>query len=358
MSKLRNPFAVKDKAIIMIEDLSGEYRGLKCNCLCPSCNDAFIARMGKERVHHFAHSTEGCDEVQAYITGLYRLLKEIIDKGIPIYLPPVIVEFSFDERYPITKETIETKIKLVSQYSNSDLQIHVSNGKKYVFENAEYIINIKGQVQAIILGLQGKKMAVRVTPPDTVCKLASVSKYKDFPTLEIDFRNDEERIRKSNRAVLEQYISSNELSSRWIYNPIVSKCYSDIIQRSEALCKKAENLRKAKEDKAKKLEEENKKKIVEAHEYEQGKQNHLFTLSSIHPAKKLEKKLSDEEEAGLGYEDVKTLFTQQVEIIKDRFQTRWVQCEICNEIKVDNEFAIYGGSNHVNLGTCRICSRK
>ena len=125
-------------------------------------------------------------------------------------------------------------------------------------------------------------------------------------------------------------------------------------------CRNAEKLRKEKKDKAKKLEEENKKRIVEAYEYPnvQGKQNHLFIPSAILSTKKPEHKLSDEEKVCLGYEDVKALFTQQTEIIKDRFQTQWVQCEICNEIKQDNVFAIYGGSNHVNLGTCRICSRK
>lgn len=247
----------------MIGDLAEEYRGLKCNCRCPSCNDAFIARMGNERMHHFAHSTEGCDEVQAYITGLYRLLKEVIDKGIPIYLPPVIVEFSFDENYAITKETIETKIKLVSQYSKSNCQILVSSGKKYTFENTDYILNNKGQIQAIILGLQGKKLAVRVTPPNSVCKIASVSKYKDFPTLEIDFRNDEERIRRSTRATLEEYISSSELMSRWIYNPIVSKVYPEIIRHSEEFFWEAEKRRNEIREETRKQKEESKKTGLE-----------------------------------------------------------------------------------------------
>lgn len=45
-------------------------------------------------------------------------------------------------------------------------------------------------------------------------------------------------------------------------------------------------------------------------------------------------------------------------IIRDRFGNRWVKCEICGIIKQDVEFASYGGTNHINLGTCRECCRR
>lgn len=59
-----------------------------------------------------------------------------------------------------------------------------------------------------------------------------------------------------------------------------------------------------------------------------------------------------------GYEDVKDLFTQQVNPIRDRYKKRWIKCEKCGEIKQDDEFSSYGGDNRVNLGICTICRKK
>lgn len=57
------------------------------------------------------------------------------------------------------------------------------------------------------------------------------------------------------------------------------------------------------------------------------------------------------------YNEVKEKFVQQETPIRDSAGRRWVQCEICHEIKEDSEFSSYGGMNHVNLGKCSKCSR-
>lgn len=57
------------------------------------------------------------------------------------------------------------------------------------------------------------------------------------------------------------------------------------------------------------------------------------------------------------YNEVKEKFVQQETPIRDSSGRRWVQCEICHEIKEDSEFSSYGGMNHVNLGKCSKCSR-
>ena len=55
------------------------------------------------------------------------------------------------------------------------------------------------------------------------------------------------------------------------------------------------------------------------------------------------------------YQQVKDRFVQQTDPVYDRYGTRWVQCEICGEIKKSTDFPFYGGANHVNLGQCAIC---
>ncbi len=58
------------------------------------------------------------------------------------------------------------------------------------------------------------------------------------------------------------------------------------------------------------------------------------------------------------YNEVKDKFTQQEYPIRDSSGRRWVQCELCGEIKLESEFGSYGGANHVNLGVCYKCSRR
>lgn len=58
------------------------------------------------------------------------------------------------------------------------------------------------------------------------------------------------------------------------------------------------------------------------------------------------------------YNEVKDKFTQQEYQIRDSSGRRWVQCELCGEIKLESEFGSYGGTNHVNLGVCYKCSRR
>ncbi len=51
-------------------------------------------------------------------------------------------------------------------------------------------------------------------------------------------------------------------------------------------------------------------------------------------------------------------FTQQHTPVRDAEGNRWIKCECCGLIAMENEFTSYGGANHVNLGTCKSCSSK
>lgn len=53
-----------------------------------------------------------------------------------------------------------------------------------------------------------------------------------------------------------------------------------------------------------------------------------------------------------------TIDLDQEEIFYDSFGTRWVRCEYCGKVATDTEFSIYGGTHHMNLGTCRECAEK
>ena len=55
------------------------------------------------------------------------------------------------------------------------------------------------------------------------------------------------------------------------------------------------------------------------------------------------------------YDEVKDKFTQQKTPILDSTGVRWIMCENCGAIKPKGKFVLYGGLNHVNLGTCSDC---
>lgn len=56
-------------------------------------------------------------------------------------------------------------------------------------------------------------------------------------------------------------------------------------------------------------------------------------------------------------ESVNILFEQQEKQVRDTEGRRWLKCEFCGKIASEDEFDSFGGRNHINLGTCRDCSK-
>lgn len=296
---VKNPFGLRDGNLILIEDLSKAEKGLRCNCMCPACHEPFEARMGDIRRHHFAHSGEGCDEVNAYLAGLYMLLAEYLSSGRPLRLPPVIIGFDLSAHYKITANNVGEHIWLQSKFVDKDHEIEVYPSKSILFDEAVIHKNSSGKHLAILCKAKGRYLAVRVTPPSTVCKTTVVSKFQNYPTIEINFSEAADMIQMSSREEFFRYLSNNSEIFKWIYNPI--------------------------------------------------KEQETPQISSAE-LKKL--RLSE------GYEEVKDKFVQQCTQIRDKYGVRWVRCECCGKIAPDGEFGSYGGTDHMNLGKCRDCYRR
>ena len=56
--------------------------------------------------------------------------------------------------------------------------------------------------------------------------------------------------------------------------------------------------------------------------------------------------------------EISMVIDQQEKPARDSLGRRWVRCEECGKVELEDEFPIYGGKNHVNLGTCYSCMRK
>lgn len=361
---VRNPFAVRENKIILIQDLCNGEKGAKCNCFCPACNDGFIAKMGEERVHHFAHSAVGCDEAQAYLTGMYRLLKEMFEEGKSIYIPPLIIEICLQPNIAITIENIEQYTKLVPHLNNGKFQIKLNSGGFISFTNTQFSYDNKGNIIALIVSVKSNNMAIRIMPPDTVCKYSTISRFKNLSTLALNFKYDDEFIRNSDRIKLEEYISSKKMDSFWIINNLISKSYPEIVRRYEEYVTQCKISRKQKEDEENNREEEYATRLaqIEIENRFAQTQKRIQPMSAFSSRNEYHITIGSnvfgiEEKRRLGYEDVRDKFTQQDTIIRDQFNTRWVKCEICDEIKQDVDFTSYGGKGRKNLGNCSICGK-
>ena len=367
--ELRNPFGLKNGQIIMIEDIDKAHNGLRCNCVCPACKEPFLARMGDKNQHHFAHSGKGCDEINAYMTGLYMLLADYLTSN-KLYLPPVIVGFELSAYEFWTQENVSEHSWLMSESGEQDREIMLYKHSKMDFDKVEIKRNNEDVPQAILAQKRDRILAIRITPPDTVCKVGVAKKYKDVPTLEIDLSNAEEIISGGKKDEIFDYINNNYSIFQWLYNPIIANAYPQIIKRSKAYYDKAQQRIKQQEEERKKRAFEEKRKIKEAEEYckkcliehadEIRKAEEKRIQQEAEEKKRIETEMkrAKEQKYAKGFETVKSCFNQQDKIIRDQFGIRWIQCERCGRIGQEGDFVSYGGKNHVNLGVCKKCQNK
>lgn len=340
---IRNPFALKDGKIIVIEDIPKEKNGLKCDCICPNCKEPFIARMGDIKCHHFAHSGKSCKEINAFMTGMYMLLNEYLSKKNTIYLPPVIVGFTLSAYSYISSHTVEEDTYLLSESINENHEVLVKKGvEKACFDYSEIALSSSGKPEAIVVKKGARSMAIRITPPSTICKIKAASRYKEMSTLEIDLFKCENMFYEKKKEEIYSYLKENKTIYRWIYNTLKSEAYPRIMKRSKAFYDAAqERMRKEKE--------ERRLQIQKQLEFSK-KLNSPSRISSEKPIVDKETKYKN------GYDEVKDKFTQQDEPIYDSSGKRWIKCEKCGKIKLAEQFCDYGGKNRVNTGECYDCA--
>jgi len=300
------------------------------------------------------------------MTGLYMLLSEYLTSN-KLYLPPVIVGFELSAYAFWTQENVAEHSWLLPKSRDHNIEELAYKEKRIYFDKAEIVRNNDGVPQAILAQKNDSQLAIRITPPDTVCKVGEAKKYKDVTTLEIDLSNAEDIISGGKKDEIFDYINNNDSIFCWVYNPKIIKAFPQIIKRSKAYYDKAQQRIKQQEEERKKRALEEKRKIKEAEEYrkkwliehadEIRKAEEKRIQQEAEEKKRIETEMKRIEELKLseGFETVKNRFNQQDKIIRDQFGNRWIQCERCGRIGQDGDFVSYGGKNHVNLGICKKC---
>lgn len=350
---LRNPFALRNDQIIMIEDVPDNERGLECNCICPACKEPFIARMGEKNVHHFAHSGKGCDELNAYMMGLYMILNDYINGGNPVLLPEINIIYELSPNSFITEFNIEDKIRINSAFRDNKNVIKCFDKQFVVFEHSEIISN-DSRPEVIMAFATDYKIAIRITPPDTTCAYGKVSRYKDYPTLQIDLSKDGERIQNYKKKMLFEYIKIYQNIYKWLYNPVVEQKYPLIIQKSKEYydkCQKQIRLEQEKNkceaEKIAQLEKERREKL----EHEKAERNAIIN--------KAKEEKNNRQKKEFRIQRLKTpekIVNYWINVIRTRIPDREeVGCMVCGKDKLLEEFVSVGTVNDVVAGICIDC---
>jgi len=315
--------------------------------------------MGEIKIHHFAHSKDACDEAVAYTSGLYRLIRQILSDNVSFYIPALIITYNIPNDELLDENNIDFHIRFVNENYNGANRMLISAGRYITFESVELCVDNKNQIQALELVYKNSKMAIKVMPPDTICKKAVITPHKDMATLVLNFTDDENVIQTSNSRMFREFLLSEHLSKQWISNPKVKKAYPDIFALNQKAYQEYIEREKLLEERRKiaSIQFEESRKLAVRQQILRRETAENIINKNVDS--KLVLGIDDQKESfRLGYEQVKDKFVQQIEPIRDSFNNRWVKCEECGKIKRDTEFWSYGGLNRVNLGHCNLCDSK
>ncbi len=125
-------YALRDGDLVHIDEVE---KGVKCNCICPSCHAPLVARQGKLKIHHFAHRKAelcftGCQ------TAVHMRAKDILAGLKQMRLPKY--EFTYyDKIYHVSSMPVGiASVELEKRIDNiiPDIIVTTERGQKILVE--------------------------------------------------------------------------------------------------------------------------------------------------------------------------------------------------------------------------------
>ena len=348
--EVKNPFGLRNGVHITVNDLSETERGLACNCVCPLCKEPFEARLGNVRIHHFAHSGEGCNEVAAYLMGLYGFFVDFI-RSHNCVIPELVVYYSVDEKeyIPITADNYLNQLWLRPRTGYNIKRRALSGNHSIRFDDAEIVLGKNQRPEAVIATYKGKRIAFVISPPDTVCKDFTAKPYKDLATLEIMLSQKADLISRANTEMMNA-IFSDPKNYEWLSSPLLNSVFAQVNEERE----EAFRLHQVEIERIRLQHEEARKRQEELWKRQQEQLRIESEKKRLEEEEK--EKLRREREARQEETD-RILVAEKIkipgELVVDSHGRRWIQCEICGKIATEDEFWTY----QYNRGKCKSCGR-
>lgn len=72
--------------------ISEVVRGLRCDCRCPACDQALVAKKGTKQLHHFAHYNKTAACSHAAETNAHLWAKEVLEREKRLSIPAILAE--------------------------------------------------------------------------------------------------------------------------------------------------------------------------------------------------------------------------------------------------------------------------
>jgi len=189
MAKIKTEYALRNDALVHVSAVES---GLKCDCYCPGCGGAMIAKKGNLKIHHFAHQQAEC--AYGLETTLHLMAKEILEQEKQILLPKV-----------------ET---------TNDCPYIISEPRTVHFDKVYFEAKFDDIIPDIIVQIGEKMLAVEiyVTHKVDAAKRKKILDYR-VSTLEIDLSDVDRMVSMETLRVI---LLDTTIPKRWIYNHLAA----------------------------------------------------------------------------------------------------------------------------------------
>lgn len=220
------PFGLrKDDGIFV--DVSHVEKGLKCDCICPSCETPLIARQGEVNQWHFAHASrsvydqtgKACE--YSFFVSVRLMARQVIGDSLEIKLPAYEDTASLDVK--------ETGDRLTEKFI-------VTNEKIVKIENVEIEKQVFGVPVDVYGNVNGYPFVLYFTHPgrDIPFQFKSLEAEK-FGVVEISLENtyslfiSDDNKGQSYLEKLRLFLAEDEGSKNWLYHPRYRKMHEQTL---------------------------------------------------------------------------------------------------------------------------------
>lgn len=230
-------WALKKNKLVHVSEVQS---GLKCECICPSCNKPLVAHKGKIKIHHFKHY-EVCNCQGSIETSIHLAAKKLFLTKKEVLLPDLYADVpEFGEQKVQSRKLYKSK-KVIEEYKIDDFQPDI-------FMEVE--IKKKGKVYLAPLIIE-----IAVTHFVDSVKLNKIIN-KGISAIEICL-DKIERI-KNNDELWNELINHDKI--RWLFNSklpiLIKKKRENAIQHQKNIDNKILRLEQQKEDERKEFEKQ------------------------------------------------------------------------------------------------------
>ncbi len=144
------PFGLKDGRLV---DITTVERGLKCGCVCPSCGQRLVARLGDDTTPHFAHDKNAADQgintercALSFFVALRLMIKQIVsEQGFLNIQVPSLIATSYGQDNKDRPVKINLQVSKELEFTITDIETQV------VVDNTE--LDLVGLIGAVQFGI-------------------------------------------------------------------------------------------------------------------------------------------------------------------------------------------------------------